>query len=89
MRTGPQGAPSGWSPWDPLRALVDHELEADIDQRDPAYLARIQPVIGALLRWFDPEVQHFERVPDEGPFLVVGNHSGGIYMPDYWAFLHR
>ena len=89
MRTGPQGAPSGWSPWDPLRALVDHELEADIDQRDPAYLERLQPVIGALLRWFDPEVQHFERVPDEGPFLVVGNHSGGIYMPDYWAFLHR
>jgi len=80
---------TGWSPWDPLRARVEHELAADIDQRDPGYLERIQPLVGTALRWFDPEIQGFHRVPDEGPFLVVGNHSGGIYMPDYWAFLHR
>ena len=68
---------------------MEQGLVADFDQRDPAYLERIQPVIGAVLRWFDPEVQHFDRLPAEGPFLVVGNHSGGIYMPDFWAFLHR
>ena len=78
-----------WSPWDLLRARVDHELHADIDQRDPAYIERVHPLIGAWLRWFDPEIHGFERVPDAGPFLVVGNHSGGIYMPDYWAFVHR
>jgi 1-acyl-sn-glycerol-3-phosphate acyltransferase len=88
--SGPEtGQRTGWSPWDPLRARVEHELEADIDQRDPAYIERIQPLVGAILRWFDAEIQGFDRVPDEGPFLVVGNHSGGIYMPDYWAFLHR
>jgi 1-acyl-sn-glycerol-3-phosphate acyltransferase len=78
-----------WSPWEPLRARVEHQLAADIDQRDPAYVERLQPIIGRALRWFDPEIQAFDRVPDSGPFLVVGNHSGGIYMPDYWAFLHR
>ena len=92
------GAPTGttdrdrlapWSPWDPLRRRVQGQLEADIDQRDPRYLEGIRPALGAALRYFDPEIQGFDRVPDEGPFLVVGNHSGGMYMPDYWAFLHR
>lgn len=78
-----------WSPWDLLRRRVDHELHADIDQRDAEIVARLQPLIGAWLRWFDPEVQGFEKLPTDGPFLVVGNHSGGVYMPDYWAFLHR
>lgn len=78
-----------WSPWDVLRARVDHELHGDIDQRDPAYIERVHPLIGAWLRWFDAEIHGFEHVPDTGPFLVVGNHSGGVYMPDYWAFLHR
>ncbi len=78
-----------WSPWDPLRRRVQDQLEADIDQRDPQYLESIRPVLGTALRYFDPEIQGFEHVPDEGPFLVVGNHSGGMYMPDYWAFLHR
>lgn len=78
-----------WSPWDLLRRRVDHGLHAEIDQRDPETIAGLQPLIGAWLRWFDPEVLQFENVPAEGPFLVVGNHSGGLYMPDYWAFLHR
>ncbi len=82
-------AERGWSPWDLLRRRVDHEVCADIDQRDPEAIERLQPLIGAWLRWFDPEVQAFDKVPEAGPFLVVGNHSGGVYMPDYWAFLHR
>ena len=44
-------------------------------------------VVEHLLSWFDPDVRGFEHVPDDGPFLIVGNHSGGIYMPDFWAFL--
>jgi 1-acyl-sn-glycerol-3-phosphate acyltransferase len=55
--------------------------------RDPEFLARALPVIDHLLRWFDPVVEGLDRLPAEGPFLVVGNHSGGIYMPDYWAFV--
>ena len=85
--SGGRGRP--WSPWDPLRARVEHELEAEIDQRDPAFVAQVMPLLGAALRYYAPEIHGFDHVPEAGPFMVVGNHSGGIYMPDYWAFLHR
>ena len=78
-----------WSPWDPLRSLVSHELEAEMDQRDPDYIAQFMPYLGTALRYYDPEIHDVDNLPESGPFLVVGNHSGGIYMPDYWAFLHR
>jgi 1-acyl-sn-glycerol-3-phosphate acyltransferase len=54
--------------------------------RDPEFLGRLLPVLDRLLTYFDPVVQGWERLPTDGPFMVVGNHSGGVYMPDYWAF---
>jgi 1-acyl-sn-glycerol-3-phosphate acyltransferase len=61
--------------------------------RDPEFLGRLLPVLDRLLAYFDPVVEGWERLPADGPFMVVGNHSGGVYMPDYWAFqrewLHR
>lgn len=71
---------------DRLGERVAHELDDQEDHRDPAFIARIVPVLDVVLRWFDPAVEGFERLPATGPFLVVGNHSGGIYMPDFWAF---
>lgn len=32
--------------------------------------------------YFRPQVRGFENVPDAGPFLLVGNHSGGAMPPD-------
>ncbi|MGP0110871.1 MAG: 1-acyl-sn-glycerol-3-phosphate acyltransferase [Acidimicrobiales bacterium] len=32
--------------------------------------------------YFRSEVRGFERLPGQGPFLVVGNHSGGQIPPD-------
>lgn len=87
--TTPVSGGRPWSPWDPLQERVEHELGAEIDQRDPEFIERILPALGAALRYYDPEIQGFHHLPEEGPFLVVGNHSGGMYMPDYWAFLHR
>jgi 1-acyl-sn-glycerol-3-phosphate acyltransferase len=74
---------------DRLGERVAESLTEDLLQRDPTFIARALPVIDLALRYFDPEVRGFEHVPADGPFLVVGNHSGGIYMPDYWAFLQR
>jgi 1-acyl-sn-glycerol-3-phosphate acyltransferase len=54
-------------------------------QRDPEFIRRQLPVLELLLRYFAPEVRHAERVPAQGPALIVGNHSGIIYMPDMWA----
>jgi 1-acyl-sn-glycerol-3-phosphate acyltransferase len=74
---------------DHLGERVEQSLHEDLLQRDPAFIARVRPVLDLVLRYFDPEVRGFERLPSDGPFLVVGNHSGGIYMPDYWAFLRH
>jgi 1-acyl-sn-glycerol-3-phosphate acyltransferase len=50
--------------------------------RDPAFLRRARPVLERYASWFRPEVRGFERLPGHGPFLVVGNHSGGQMPPD-------
>ena len=55
--------------------------------RDPRLWAGVLPVLDRLLAYFDPVVEGFDRLPDDGPFMVVGNHSGGVYMPDFWSFL--
>jgi 1-acyl-sn-glycerol-3-phosphate acyltransferase len=74
---------------DRLGERVDQHLVGDLLQRDPDYVARLLPILDTALRYFSPEVEGFEHLPSRGPFLVVGNHSGGIYMPDYWAFLRH
>lgn len=53
--------------------------------RDDAFVDRAVPVLRRWLAWFAPEVRHVEHVPATGPALVVGNHSGFVYMPDMWA----
>lgn len=50
--------------------------------RDPAFLRAARPILELYTRYFRSEVRGFDRVPDEGPFLVVGNHSGGQAPPD-------
>jgi 1-acyl-sn-glycerol-3-phosphate acyltransferase len=74
---------------DRLGERVDRGLAEDLLQRDPAFIRRVLPVLDLVLTYFDPVVEGFEQVPAEGPFIVVGNHSGGLYMPDYWAFLRH
>jgi 1-acyl-sn-glycerol-3-phosphate acyltransferase len=76
---------------DQLGARVERGLHDDDDllQRDPAFIKRLLPALDLALAYFDPEVEGFERLPSHGPILIVGNHSGGIYMPDYWAFLRH
>ena len=32
--------------------------------------------------WFRAEVRGLENIPEEGPVLLVGNHSGGNVTPD-------
>jgi 1-acyl-sn-glycerol-3-phosphate acyltransferase len=38
-------------------------------------------------RYFDSEVRGFENVPAQGPKLLVGNHSGGLLVPDTTAVI--
>jgi 1-acyl-sn-glycerol-3-phosphate acyltransferase len=54
-----------------------------LDDRDPDYIRETLPTIRAFCRaWFRGEVEGLEHIPGEGPVLLVGNHSGGIYIAD-------
>lgn len=50
--------------------------------RDPEFLRIARPMLELYASYFRPEVRGFENLPDQGPFLVVGNHSGGQAPPD-------
>jgi 1-acyl-sn-glycerol-3-phosphate acyltransferase len=54
---------------------------------DPAYRERCAAVIERLGRYFDPEVRGLANLPTRGPYLLVGNHSGGAYTPDTPIFV--
>src|SRR5271166_5098190 len=50
--------------------------------RDPAFLRSARPLLQRFASYFRSEVRGFDRLPQQGPFLVVGNHSGGQIPPD-------
>lgn len=56
---------------------------ADLDERDPDFIRERLPLLWlAATVWYRGEVRGLGNVPDEGPVLMVGNHSGGNMMPD-------
>jgi 1-acyl-sn-glycerol-3-phosphate acyltransferase len=51
-------------------------------ERDPEFIRRNQRVLELYASYFRPDVRGFVNLPATGPFLVVGNHSGGATPPD-------
>ena len=50
---------------------------ADLDERDPDYIRETLPRLWMLASlYFRAEVRGLEQIPEEGPVLMVGNHSG-------------
>jgi len=64
------------------QAGVDNEPSGVGSSRDPEFLRVARPILERYASWFRPEVRGFDRVPEQGPMLVVGNHSGGQLPPD-------
>jgi 1-acyl-sn-glycerol-3-phosphate acyltransferase len=58
-------------------------LSADLDDRDPDYIRENLPLswLAATL-WYRAEVRNMGNVPEEGPVLLVGNHTGGNMAPE-------
>jgi len=74
----------------PKPKILGHEpfdVRAVGARRDPELIRRVLPFLEALARYFRAEVVGVEHVPDEAPFLVVGNHSGGTLTPDMYILL--
>jgi len=60
---------------------------ADLDERDPDYIRESLPGLWLLASiYFRGEVRGMGNVPEEGPVLLVGNHSGGNVTPDTSVF---
>jgi 1-acyl-sn-glycerol-3-phosphate acyltransferase len=60
---------------------------ADLHERDPDFLRDNLPWMWMLASfYFRAEVRNLERIPAQGPVLLVGNHSGGNMTPDTFIF---
>jgi 1-acyl-sn-glycerol-3-phosphate acyltransferase len=56
-------------------------------QRDPIFIGEAAPMLERALSWFTFDIRGVDDLPMDGPFLMVGNHSGGMLMPDSFALL--
>jgi 1-acyl-sn-glycerol-3-phosphate acyltransferase len=62
---------------------LQRSLTADLDDRDPDYIREnlaVQWLLATL--WYRAEVRNMGNVPEKGPVLLVGNHTGGNMSPE-------
>jgi 1-acyl-sn-glycerol-3-phosphate acyltransferase len=68
-------------------AVASRIPTADLDERDPDYIREQLPGLWLLSSlYFRGEVRGLGNIPEEGPVLLVGNHSGGNLTPDTNVF---
>jgi 1-acyl-sn-glycerol-3-phosphate acyltransferase len=59
----------------------------DLDGWDPDYIRRVLPLMTTVFdTYFRGEVRGMENIPEDGPVLLVGNHSGGTLIADTFVF---
>jgi 1-acyl-sn-glycerol-3-phosphate acyltransferase len=74
-----------------LLNVVDGEPPEDwLDARDPEYIRATLPAMRLMGDvYFRADVRGLERIPEQGPVLLVGNHSGGTLIADTFIFGER
>jgi 1-acyl-sn-glycerol-3-phosphate acyltransferase len=77
----------------PVVDALDHataeQIHRDPFQRDPGLVREYLPYFKASALYFGTEIRGWENLPAEGPFLIVGNHSGGAGTNDSTALIAR
>ena len=70
------------------KSLVAREEQLDwLERRDPEHIRRTLPTMKAYGELYHrAEVRGLQNIPDEGPVLLVGNHSGGTLIADTFVF---
>ena len=62
---------------------MQRSLTADLDDRDPDYIRENLALSWMLATlWYRAEVRNMGNVPEKGPVLLVGNHTGGNMAPE-------
>ena len=72
-----------------LGSAVASEKNIDPFQRDPKFVAQFLPVIDAINFYYGTKVRGFDHIPKRGPFMIVGNHSGGATTMDAAFFMSK
>src|SRR5256886_8490279 len=84
-RARPQAATG---PIEAARKALISGASGNLEARDPAFIRSQLPAMWLLASiYFRAEVRGFDRVPQDGPVLFVGNHSGGNMTPDSMVFM--
>jgi 1-acyl-sn-glycerol-3-phosphate acyltransferase len=70
------------------RSLLGGSEELDwLDRRDPEHIRRTLPTMKAYGDLYHrAEVRGLGNIPQDGPVLLVGNHSGGTLIADTFVF---
>ena len=72
-----------------LGDLLGRGGDDPLAERDPDFIRATLPAYRLLTDiYFRPKVRGLERIPAEGPVLLVGNHSGGTLIVDTFAFAY-
>lgn len=62
-------------------------MSGDLDERDTDYIRDQLPGLWlASELYFRADIRGLEHLPEEGPLLCIGNHSGGMMIPDTFVF---
>jgi 1-acyl-sn-glycerol-3-phosphate acyltransferase len=70
--------------------LTGRRPDDPLAMRDPDYIRATMPAYRALTQlYFRTKVRGLENIPDDGPALLVGNHSGGTLIADTFAFAYE
>jgi 1-acyl-sn-glycerol-3-phosphate acyltransferase len=70
------------------KSMVDGSERLDwFEHRDPEHIRRTLPGMKAFSEIYHRgQVRGLENIPEDGPVLLVGNHSGGTLISDTFVF---